>query len=231
MIHTLRKMLEIIDIKKSYRDHEVLQGISFSVKEGEICGLMGVNGSGKSTLFKIIANLVLADSGQVLYNNQVKKTNDGFGVMIENPAFYPYMTGFQNLYAFSKLYNNIGKEDINSALKKVGLLNVKQTFGQYSLGMKQRLYFAFAILANPKVLLLDEPFSGIDYLSVDILSYLIKDAASRGVSVLISGHQVEQMKDLCHSVYLLDQGKIVFHAQDIANTDFKQLLLDYTMRE
>lgn len=219
-------LLQIVGIEKSFKQNKVLAGIDLSVKQGQICGLMGFNGAGKSTLFKIVGGLQRADKGQVLYQGQPKVDNDGFGIMIENPAFYGYMTGEENLKAFGMLYDNVTKNDIKNALTIVGLWGVPQKFDQYSLGMKQRLYFAFAILSKPKILLLDEPFTGIDFLSVELLTKLIKNMAEQGVGVLISGHQLEQMQTICDTIFILNDGKIVKEIGNVKEIDIKQEFRD-----
>ncbi len=223
MIHMHKKqLLKIENISKSFKHNKVLDGICLEVEQGQVCGLMGINGTGKSTLFKIVAGLERADSGKVLYLGQPKTDNQNFGIMIENPNFFGYMTGEENLRALGMLYDNVSKDDIKNALGIVGLLSVSQKFDQYSLGMKQRLYFAFAILSKPKILLLDEPFTGIDFLSVELLSKLIQNMAQQGVGVLISGHQLEQMQSICDKICLLNQGKIVKEIVNVKGIDIKQ---------
>ncbi|MEG1535483.1 MAG: ATP-binding cassette domain-containing protein [Clostridia bacterium] len=218
-------MIELNNISKSYKSRKVLDNVSLSIADGEICGLMGINGAGKSTLMKIICNLAQADDGQVLTNGKPKTDNNGFGVMIEAPAFYPQMNGFDNLYAFSFLFDNVTKQQIQDALFAVGLKGVTQLYKNYSMGMKQRLYFAFATMSDPQTLILDEPFNGIDPISIVLLRNLIKVRARNGASVLVSGHSVEQMKELCDSICLLDNSKIIYHNADVKSIDLEKEIL------
>lgn len=206
-------MLEINKIVKEY-DRKVLDEISFSVEKGTICGLFGLNGAGKSTLLKILCGLEKQNSGQILFDGKeiILGKYPKIGAMIESPCFFPNMTGYENLKLLSYLKKDITNESIKLALKKVGLANKSNVLvKKYSLGMKQRLYFASAIIRNVDVLLLDEPFNGIDPIALNTLELLIKELANNGTTILISSHEIRELQVLVDQVIFLDGGKIIFN--------------------
>lgn len=218
-------VLSIENISKSF-DHPVLKDVSFEVKAGSIYGLLGVNGAGKSTLFKIICGLLPLDSGKIMVDGEPMKRGS-YGYMIEYPSFDEELSAFQNLYALSLLYEGISKERILSVLSVVGLEGKKdEKVRHYSLGMKQRLYFAYAIMNLSKILFLDEPFNGLDPVSVRDIEGFLKSFAEGGGIVLLSSHMIGEVEHLCSGVLILDEGKIVYNNPDIAKTDLRKAFFD-----
>lgn len=187
----------------------VLDGIDISCAAGEICGVLGANGAGKSTLFKIITGLVTPTSGKVKINTTSPKP---IGGIIEKPSLYPYLNAEENLRVFAKMQGLPTEQVfIEEKLIQVGLsLEKKYIVNKYSMGMKQRLGIAIALLNHPKSLILDEPFSGLDPLGIIALRELILKLAHReGIAIIISSHIMEQLLSICHKLYVLKNGKLV----------------------
>lgn len=227
-------MLLIKRLKKLYGNQIVLNSVDLEVRRGKICGLLGLNGSGKSTLMKLICGLTNADEGEILINGQLIDANNPpktVGAMIEAPAFYGDLTGRQNLEIFLELCPDIPSENIDQVLKLVGLYNSADLrYRKYSLGMKQRLYFAFAIIKKPDLLVLDEPFANIDPVCIKLLEDIIKSMAQNGTAVLISGHIIAEMKNICDCAAILDGGTIVSYIDNIANYDLEKTFLSSVKR-
>ncbi|MCR4874606.1 MAG: ABC transporter ATP-binding protein [Clostridia bacterium] len=216
-------MLEIKNISKFFKDKQVLNDVSLELKPSEICALLGPNGAGKSTLIKVLAGLVNPDSGEIILDGNVKKTNKDIGFMIESPAFYDNLTVEKNLTALAQFFVNVKAEDIDSVLKLVGLIPHKKVlYKNLSLGMKQRLYFAYALMGKPKILILDEPFNGIDPISIKLFEDIIKAYAEAGNIVMISGHGIKELESICTSAYIINQGKIVSHIEDIKKINLSE---------
>lgn len=222
-------MLEIRGIKKSYGKNAVLKGVDLTVGKGRVCGLLGLNGEGKSTLMKIICGLTFANDGEVLICG--KKTERGeapekVGAMIEDPAFYGSLTGRQNLVYFASLCPGVPQDRVNKVLDLVGIgTKADNQYKTYSLGMKRRLYFAFALLKRPEVLILDEPFNGVDPVSVRLFEDVIKAMAADGCSVLISGHIIAELKNVCDCAAILDGGVIKAYFDSLDGIDLNEEFL------
>lgn len=223
-------MLLIENLSKSYRDHLVLDNISFQIEEGKICGLFGRNGAGKSTLLKILSGLEQKDGGRMTYDGRDFEIGKYpiISSMIESPSFFPEMTGYENLMLLKDLCEDITPRDVLLALKKVGLGEKKDTLvRKYSLGMKQRLYFAFALMRKADIYLLDEPFNGIDPIALDSFEKIVKDLASAGKTILISSHEIRELQALVTKGIFLDEGRIVYTDDDPQNHDIFQEFLTH----
>lgn len=213
-------MLLVKNISKKY-SKLVLDNVSFSLEDGKILGLFGVNGAGKSTLLKILCGLETPTKGEMVFNEKpiVFGKYPIIGAMIEAPCFYPNMSGYDNLRLLSYLVDDVSKEDILKAMDIVGLSEKKRvSVKNYSLGMKQRLYFASAIMRNTDIILLDEPFNGIDPIALNFLENLIKDLAKKGKTIIISSHEIRELQVLVDKAIFLNDGKVIYensNAQDI----------------
>lgn len=197
------------DLSKSYGTQKVLNKVSIGCSAGEICGLLGANGAGKTTLFKILFGLVTPDAGSFQINSNSHKK---IGGIIEGPALYEYLNSYENLKIFGSIQGiNVDKKSLEESLIKVGLpLNRKDPVRNFSLGMKQRLGIAIALLNNPSCLVLDEPFSGLDPLGVTALRKLIVDLAQKEkLAIIISSHIIEELSKICNTLYVIKEGKIV----------------------
>ena len=192
---------------------EILKDISVSFERGKIHGLIGRNGSGKTMLMKCICGFVKPNSGEITVDGkQVGKDCDfpqSMGVIIETPGFIPYYSGYKNLKLLAELRGKIGGGEIKNTMHRVGLdPELKRPVRKYSLGMRQRLGLAQAIMENPDLLILDEPMNGLDKEGVaDMRQYLL-ELKSQGKTILIASHSAEDIDALCDTVYEMDKGKL-----------------------
>ena len=210
-------VISISDLHKSFKKKEVLKGISLEVNEGEVLGLIGPNGAGKTTLLKNICGLLSFESGSISVNGEsvAEKGNSictDIGVLIEETCAYPKLTGFKNLRLVADLYDsNITDEELNNIVDIVDLTeNIHNKFKTYSLGMKQRLGIAMALLNSPKILILDEPINGLDVAGAKNIRELIKFLAEkRNITVLISSHMLSELDKTCDRAAFIKDGKII----------------------
>lgn len=204
----------IENLTKSYKGIQVLKNVCVSFERGKIHGIIGRNGSGKTMLIKAICGLVQPDEGCITVNNKIIGKDVDFpenvGVIIEAPGFLPSLSAYSNLAYLASLKNVIGKEEIYRAMALVGLdPKDKKHVGKYSLGMKQRLGLAQAIMENPDILILDEPMNGLDKKGVSEIRDLLLKSKSEGKTILLVSHNTEDINTLCDNVYEMDEGKIV----------------------
>jgi ABC-2 type transport system ATP-binding protein len=197
------------NLSKSYGNRKVLEDINISCAAGEICGLLGANGAGKTTLLKILLGLVTPDSGSVTIS---AKRSKPIGGIVEEPALYEYLNSFDNLRIFGSIQGvDINRDFLDASLSKVGLpLDRRDPVRNFSMGMKQRLGIAVALLNNPACLVLDEPFTGLDPLGVAALQKLIVDLTLKeDLAVILSSHIIAELNKTCNTLYVLKEGRIV----------------------
>ena len=214
----MEKILEIKNLKKSYNNKRILDIDSLEIEKGAIYGLIGKNGAGKSTLMKLILGLVKKDEGMIkvfghkLNSKNKKKFNKDFGALIENPSFYDHLTGYENLEIVCRL-KGIEKEEILKTLDLVGLNHVgKKKAREYSLGMKQRLGIAMALIGNPKLLILDEPINGLDPQGIEEMRNLFKDIVKNtSTSILISSHILDEIEKISSHIGILKDGQLTYN--------------------
>lgn len=214
----MEKILEIRNLKKSYKKKRVLDIDSLDIQEGAIYGLIGKNGAGKSTLMKLVLGLVKKDEGVIqVFGQEVgpknqKDLNKNLGALIENPSFYDHLTGQENLEIICQL-KGIPKEEISKTLDLVGLKNLgKKKAREYSLGMKQRLGIAMALIGNPKLLILDEPINGLDPQGIEEMRNLFKDIIKNtSTSILISSHILDEIEKISSHIGILKDGKLTYN--------------------
>ncbi len=202
-------MLTATNLSKSYASRTVLKEVSVRLVPGQICGLLGRNGAGKTTLFKILCGLVKPDSGSIHMTSDRAKPVGG---IIERPGLYPYLSAGDNIKIFAGPQGAATDERfINDTLLKVGLpLDRKDPVRNFSMGMKQRLGIAIALLNNPEYLILDEPFSGLDPPGVtSLISLITALAREQHIAILLSSHLMGELSKCCHYLYVLDSGKLV----------------------
>ena len=202
--------LELTDVSVTIGADKLLSGISLRAEPGTITRLIGRNGSGKTMLLRAICGLVPLAQGEVVVAGQRVGKDvdfpDSIGVIIETPGFLPQYTAFENLKILARIRNRIGDAGIQSALEQVGLSGVKKRVGKFSLGMKQRLGIAQAIMENPAILLLDEPMNGLDNAGVREMRELFKALRDKGKTILLASHNPLDIEELCDSVYEMDGG-------------------------
>ena len=205
--------IEVKNASKKFKNVTILQDLNLEFSEGKIYGLIGRNGSGKSVFFKILCNFYSPTSGEVLYDGiNIFKENTfppETRALIEKPAFLPDITGFENLKMLASIQQIIGNDEILDALEKVNLIEDKdKKYKVYSLGMKQKLGIAQVIMENPKVLILDEPFNGIEDATASKLRKLLKEEAKKGKIVIVASHIKEDIINLANVTYKFDGGKV-----------------------
>jgi ABC-2 type transport system ATP-binding protein len=210
----MQKVLEVKDLKKRIGKTEIIKGISFYLNEGEIFGFLGPNGAGKTTTIRMLVDLISMDSGSIsVLGKDMKKDREGaleyIGAVVENPELYGYLSGYKNLIQFARI-RKISKERVDEVVKLVGLEGrAKDKVKKYSLGMKQRLGLAAALLSDPKLLILDEPTNGLDPNGIiEFRTLLQKLAREKGLSVFVSSHILGEIQQLCDTVAFVEDGKI-----------------------
>lgn len=192
-------VLTLQNISKKYGKIQALNNVSFEVPEGSVFGILGPNGSGKTTLLGIVMDVLKAQSGNFLWFGQpsVSEQRKQIGTLLETPNFYHYLSGERNL-EISAAIKNRGKDDIPNALEKVKLTQRKDSkFSTYSLGMKQRLALASALLGNPSVLVLDEPTNGLDPVGIAETRELIRALAKEGKTIILASHLLDEVEKVC----------------------------------
>ena len=209
------KMIEVNNIKKKIGDKLILDDISLNLEKGKIYGFRGRNGSGKTMLFRAMCGLITIDQGYIVVDG-LKLDNTHFptdiGLLLENPAFLPELTGYDNLEMIASIRKVVGKERIEEVLKIVGLIESKdKAFGKYSLGMKQRLAIGQAIMEYPKILMLDEPTNAIDEEGIRVLKDIVVSEKNKGTLVLLASHEKEIIDDLADEVFTMNDGRVTNH--------------------
>ena len=209
-------ILKCENLHKSFRKKEILKDVSLEICSGDILGFIGPNGAGKTTTIKLILGLQKIGSGKVFINGyniqkEFEKAIAKVGAIIENPDLYMYMSGYDNLKLISNLYPHVDDNRINNVIKLVGLENrIHDKVSKYSLGMRQRLGVAQAILHKPNLLILDEPTNGLDPEGIkDLRELLIKLAKNEGMGILISSHNLAELESFCNKVSIIKNGIIV----------------------
>lgn len=206
-------MITVSNLNLTLQKNEILKNITVEFERGKIHGLIGRNGSGKTMLMKCICGFVKPTSGEIIVDGKrIGKDCDfpkNTGIIIETPGFIPYYSGFKNLKLLADLNKKISRGDIRKTMEQVGLdPDLKRHVRKYSLGMRQRLGLAQAIMENPDLLILDEPMNGLDKDGVaDMRKYLL-DLKAQGKTILIASHSAEDIDILCDTVCEIDKGKL-----------------------
>ncbi|MBQ6494514.1 MAG: ABC transporter ATP-binding protein [Bacilli bacterium] len=207
-------VLECCNLYKRISGKELVSDVSFSLKEGEIMGLIGPNGAGKTTTIKLILGLYKLNSGSIKIcgydiSRDYVKAIGNVGAIIESPDMYMYMSGYDNLMITSKIYN-ISKDRVMEVINLVNLgKRIYDKVSKYSLGMRQRLGIAQAILHNPKLLILDEPTNGLDPEGIVELKRLLKKLASKGIGIIVSSHILSELESFCSNVCIINKGRVI----------------------
>ncbi|MGN1332695.1 MAG: ABC transporter ATP-binding protein [Lachnospiraceae bacterium] len=205
------KTIEIKGLNKSFKGIPVLQNVSMECRAGEIVGIVGRNGAGKTVLFKILCGLLTPDSGEIIIKGKVKKnlteTFSKAGIIIEEPAFLRNYSGIKNLEYLYLINNKNNIAYLEHIMEKVGLDGKSKKYvGKYSMGMRQRLAIAQAIMEDPEFLILDEPFNGLDNRGVEEMRDLFLELKKEGKTILVASHNTEDIKILCDCVYNMEAG-------------------------
>jgi ABC-2 type transport system ATP-binding protein len=228
-------MIQLSNIEKKFKDKVALDNLSLDVKSGEIYGLLGANGAGKSTTLNLLLGFLNADKGEIkmLDSDDSSVINkDRIGYIPENVNLYPYLTGIENLDYFSKLAGlKFTSKQLSDFLLECGL--EKEAFNkyisEYSKGMRQKVGIAIAYAKNAKIYLLDEPASGLDPLSSNELSILLKKMSKAGATILMASHDIFRVRETCDKIGILKNGSLVkeIFSKDVSSRELESIYLDY----
>ena len=206
--------IEIEHVSKKIKDALVLDDVCMTLESGNIYGFQGVNGSGKTMLMRAVSGLMYPTSGTISIDGKVLGKNMAFpekiGMLIENPAFIGNYTGLKNLKVLASIQNRIGDEQIRKALEDIGLdPDDKRTYRKYSLGMKQKLGIAAAVMENPDIIILDEPINALDDVSVEKVHDILEEQKKRGAVIIIACHDKEELDQLSDEIIEISDGRII----------------------
>ncbi|HIW13262.1 MAG TPA: ABC transporter ATP-binding protein [Candidatus Salinicoccus stercoripullorum] len=208
--------MELSDLRKKIGSREIIKGLDFEIHKGEVFGFIGPNGAGKTTTIRMMVGLMGITDGDVRILGKSVKSDfkDAIrevGAIVENPEMYPFMTGMQNLKHFARMSPGVTKERVSEVIKLVGLGNaIKTKVGRYSLGMRQRLGIAQALLHDPSVLILDEPTNGLDPAGIrEIRKYIRRLADEENVAVIISSHLLSEIELMCDRIGVIKNGELI----------------------
>jgi ABC-2 type transport system ATP-binding protein len=212
----MEPVLQLKDVKKKIGKKTIIKGISFDLYPGEVFGFLGPNGAGKTTTIRMLVGLMKITSGDILVKGKditkdFEEAIQHIGGIVENPEMYKFLTGYQNLVHYARMVSGVREERINEVIELVGLQKViKDKVKTYSLGMRQRLGIAQALLHRPSVLILDEPTNGLDPAGIrEIRDYLRKLAREEGLSVIVSSHLLSEMEMMCDRIGIIQHGELV----------------------
>ncbi len=206
-------MIEIKQVSLRIKKDEILRNVTVNFARGQIHGIIGRNGSGKTMLMKCVCGFIRPTSGQIFVDGEeIGKDRDfpkSLGCMIETPSFIPYYSGYRNLYYLAQLKNRLGRREIEEAMMRVGLdPHLKRQVRKYSLGMRQRLGLAQAIMENPDLLILDEPMNGLDKEGVSQMREYLLNLKEQGKTILLASHSTEDIDMLCDTVCEMEKGTL-----------------------
>ena len=228
------KVLEVKSVKKRLGKREIIKKLDFSIEEGEIFGFLGPNGAGKTTTIRMLVGLIAPNEGDIIIcGNSVLKDKEkalkNVGAVVENPELYKYLSGIENLMQIARI-RNVSKDEVDKLIELVGMKDrINDKVRKYSLGMKQRLGLAAALIGNPKLLILDEPTNGLDPSGILDFRNIVKRAAKeKGMSVLISSHILSEVQNLCDRVAFINQG-VIKSVEDIHENSVETKLESLTL--
>ncbi|MBS4189807.1 ATP-binding cassette domain-containing protein [Bacillus sp. FJAT-49705] len=205
--------IEINHVSKSFKGITIFENLNFTVEKGKIYGIIGHNGSGKSVLFKLICGFIFPESGKIIVDGEELGTNkrfpNSFGIIIDRPGYIAGKTGFENLKALAMIENKISNDKIKQTMEMVGLQpEAKQKVKNYSLGMKQKLAIAQAIMEDQQTLILDEPFNALDIDSVGNIRQLLQGFREEGRTIILTSHNQDDINLLCDEVYRINNYRL-----------------------
>jgi ABC-2 type transport system ATP-binding protein len=212
----MESLVQLKNVKKKIGNKEIIKGLTFDVFPGEVFGFLGPNGAGKTTTIRMMMGLMSMTEGEIVISgksikNEYSEAIQYVGGIVENPEMYKFLTGYQNLVHFARMHKGITKQRIDEVVELVGLQNrIGDKVKTYSLGMRQRLGLAQALLHRPKLLILDEPTNGLDPAGIrEIRDYMRKLAREEGLAVIVSSHLLSEMEMMCDRIAIIQQGSLV----------------------
>ena len=208
--------IKISHVSKTIKNNPVIKDVSMELQSGAVYGFKGINGSGKTMLMRLISGLIRPSQGEISMNGKILGKDISFpnsiGVFLENPAFLDAYSGFNNLKLLASIKSVASDDDIRNTLLRVGLdPDSNKKYKKYSLGMKQRLGIAAAIMEKPEIVILDEPTNSLDEDGVDLVKHIVRNEKERGALVIVSCHDEEILKGMSDEVFLLEQGRLIGH--------------------
>ena len=208
--------IKISHVSKTIKNNPVIKDISMELQSGAVYGFKGINGSGKTMLMRLISGLIRPSQGEISMNGKILGKDISFpnsiGVFLENPSFLDAYSGFNNLKLLASIKSVASDDDIRNTLLRVGLdPDSNKKYKKYSLGMKQRLGIAAAIMEKPEIVILDEPTNSLDEDGVDLVKHIVRNEKERGALVIVSCHDEEILKGMSDEVFLLEQGRLIGH--------------------
>jgi gallidermin-class lantibiotic protection ABC transporter ATP-binding subunit len=224
----MKAILKTNNLCKDFKKQKVVNNVSITVRENSIYGLLGPNGAGKSTTLKMITGMLRPTSGKVLFNGHEwnRKDLEQIGALIETPPLYENLSAVENLEVRAKLLN-IPKTRIDKVLKMVDLQNTgRKKAGQFSMGMKQRLGIAIALLNSPKLLILDEPTNGLDPIGIQELRFLIRSFPSKGITVILSSHILSEVQLIADDIGIISNGILGYEGQMNKDENLENLFVE-----
>lgn len=224
----MKAILKTNNLCKDFKKQKAVNNVSITVRENSIYGLLGPNGAGKSTTLKMITGMLRPTSGKVLFNGHEwnRKDLEQIGALIETPPLYENLSAVENLEVRAKLLN-IPKTRIDKVLKMVDLQNTgRKRAGQFSMGMKQRLGIAIALLNSPKLLILDEPTNGLDPIGIQELRSLIRSFPSKGITVILSSHILSEVQLIADDIGIISNGILGYEGQMNKDENLENLFVE-----
>ena len=224
----MKEILKTDNLCKSFKKQKAVDNVSITVRENSIYGLLGPNGAGKSTTLKMITGMLRPTNGKVLFNGHdwTRKDLEQIGALIETPPLYDNLSAAENLEVRAKLLG-VPKARIDEVLEIVDLQNTgRKKAGQFSMGMKQRLGIAIALLNNPKLLILDEPTNGLDPIGIQELRSLIRSFPSQGITVILSSHILSEVQLIADDIGIISNGILGYEGQMNKDEDLENLFIE-----
>lgn len=229
----MEPIVRIQNLNKTIKGKHIIKDLNLDFYPGQITGFLGPNGAGKTTTIRMVTGLMYSTSGDIVINgvslaSDYEKAMQHVGVIVENPEMYKFMSGYKNLLHFARMHDNVTKERINEVVRQVGLeKRIHEKVGTYSLGMRQRLGLAQAMLHSPKFLILDEPTNGLDPAGIrEYRAYLRKIAREENISVVVSSHLLAEMELICDRIAVIKNGEIIDIRQVGESTEASTYVLE-----
>lgn len=229
----IENIIEIKDLCKSYKKQKVLKEISMNIPKNQVYGLLGANGAGKSTLLKMLSGLSRPTSGEIIFEGHPWSRKDlkDIGALIETPPIYENLTAWENLKVKALLLG-VSEERMQEVLEIVNLTDTgRKRAGAFSLGMKQRLGIALALLGNPRLLILDEPTNGLDPLGIQELRHLIRSFPEQGITVIVSSHILSEIRMTADHIGIISHGRLGYEGAVTDDEDLEELFMRITVEE